>query len=85
MSNYGATNYDFNINNAQIRQNLLSFRPFSSYGNSNDFHAELDQKLNMENVHTFSQPISISEHVEVTKPLVVPIVKNIGKILQIRV
>ncbi|XP_050454869.1 zinc finger protein 512B-like isoform X1 [Cataglyphis hispanica] len=78
VSNYGATNYDSSINNAQIHQDLSSFRPFSSFENSGDFHAELDQKLNMGNVHTFSQPISISEHVEVTKPLVVPIVKNIG-------
>ncbi|KAM0726962.1 Zinc finger protein 512B [Formica fusca] len=78
VSNYGATNYGSSANNAQIRQDFSPFGSLSSYGNNGGLHIGLDQKLNMENVHTYSQPISISEHVEVTKPMIVPIVKNIG-------
>lgn len=76
-------NYGSNTNNVQIRQDPSSYQsPISFYENNGDFHAELNKKLNnMGNIHTFTQPISISEHVEVTKPVVVPIVKNIGKIL----
>lgn len=76
-------NYGSNTNAVQIHQDLSSYQsPVSSYANNGYFYAELNKKLNnMGNIHTFAQPISISEHVEVTKPVVVPIVKNIGKIL----
>lgn len=81
MSSYGATNYGSVTNDAQARQDLSSYGSVSSYGSSG-LRVEIGQKFNTGNVHTFTQPVSISEHVEVTKPVVVPVVNNIGKILQ---
>ncbi|XP_025267483.1 zinc finger protein 512B-like [Camponotus floridanus] len=76
---HGVMNYGSNVNDAQIHQDLSSYGSISSHGNNGDFHVELSKKLNnMGNIHTFAQPVSISEHVEITKPVVVPIVKNIG-------
>lgn len=83
MSSYGTTNYGSITNNAQVHQDLSSYASVPSYTSSSGLQIGLNQKLNNGNVQTsFIQPVSISEHVEITKPVVVPIVKNIGKIIQ---
>lgn len=81
VSNYGATNHASVGNDINAHQDLSSYGSFSSYGSAADLH--LGHGLNAGNVqHTFAQSVPISEHVEVTKPVAVPVIKNIGKVLQ---
>lgn len=70
VSSYGSTGQNINIH-----QNL----GYSSYGNG-DLHTGMGHEVNHGNIqHLAVQSIPISEHIEVTKPVVVPVVKNIGK------
>ncbi|XP_012226803.1 zinc finger protein 512B [Linepithema humile] len=72
---HGAINYGFNGNGINIHQDLGSY---SSLGNGN-FQVGLGNGLDTTNVqHSLTQPIPISQHVEVTKPVAVPIIKNFG-------
>lgn len=75
VSNYGAASYGSDGNDINAHQNFPSYGSFSSYGSAGDLH-ELN---NGNDQHTFAQSVPISEHVEVTKPVAVPVVKNIGK------
>lgn len=62
-------------------KDLSSYGSYSSYGAIGNLQVGSGNGLNVQNVqHTLAKSVPISEHVEVTKPLVVPIVKNIGKI-----
>lgn len=80
MPNYGASSYGFSGN---VHQDPSSYGSFSSNGNGGDLHmGHMGHGFNTDNVqHSFAQSVPISEHVEVTKPVAVPVVKNIGKIL----
>lgn len=84
LSSYGAANHGSNDQNLNIHQDLSSFGSYSPFGSSGNFHINLDQGFKDSNVeHTIAQIVPISKHVEVTKPVPVPVVKNIGEILQI--
>ncbi|XP_071635885.1 uncharacterized protein [Temnothorax longispinosus] len=79
QSNFGSsdqTNYDSSGQNLNIHQDF-SPESHSSFGNDGDFHIGSGSKDNSYQ-HTITQPVSISEHVEVTKPVAVPVIKNIG-------
>lgn len=79
MPSYGATNYDFT--GANVHQDLSSYGSYSSYQNAVDLNVGMNHGFNdAESQHTFGQPVSISEHVEITKPVVIPVVRNVGKI-----
>lgn len=78
VSNYGAINYGLNGNGINIHQDLV---PYSSHFGNGNFQVQLSNGLNTANIqHTLNQAIPISQHVEVTKPVAVPIIKNFGKI-----
>jgi len=84
LFSFGATNYG--SSGQKIHQDLSSYGSYSSFRNRGDFHTDLDQGFKGSNVqHTIAQTMPISEHVEVTKPVPVPVVKNIGKILQVAI
>jgi len=77
VSSYGAANHDFISND--VHQDFTSYASYPSRGSAIDFHQGVDHGFN--NVqHTFVQSMPISEHVEVTNPVAVPVVKNIGEI-----
>lgn len=81
VSNYGTPNYGSVGNDINAHQDLSSYGSFSSYGSGGDLH--IGNGLNTGNIqHTLVQPVQISEHVEITKPMAVPVIKNIGKILR---
>lgn len=73
-------NLGSNGQNLNIHQDLSSYGSYSSFGNNGELHIDLDQEFKG-NQHTISS-VPISEHVEVTKPVAVPVIKNIGKTLQ---
>lgn len=84
LSNHGAANHGSSGQNLNI-QDLSSFGSYSSFGSGNllSGNINLDQGFKGSNVqNTIAQTVPISAHVEVTKPVPVPIVKNIGEILQ---
>lgn len=78
-SSFGVMNFGSNVQN--LHQDVSSYGSYSSFGNDGEFHLDLDQEFKGNNIqHAVSVPIS--EHVEITKPVAVPVVKNIGKTLQ---
>lgn len=80
VSDYGAMNYGPTASDANIHQDLSSYG-YSSYGNT-DFNAGFNHGFSdSDTQNMFSQSVPVSEHVEVTNPVVVPVIKNIGKIL----
>ncbi|XP_025153864.1 uncharacterized protein LOC105189367 isoform X2 [Harpegnathos saltator] len=79
VSNYGVTSYGSG-NDINAHQGL-SYGSFPSYGSDGEFY--VGHGIHAGNVQqTFAQSVPISQHVEVTKPLVVPVVKNIGNTMK---
>lgn len=81
ISDFEITNYVSNDHN--IHQNIPSHGSYSSFENGDDFYLDMNQGFKDNNIqHTIVQAVPINEHVEVTKPVPVPVIKNIGKVLQ---
>lgn len=90
LSNYGDMSYGSSSQNLNM-QNFSPYGSYSSFGNfgtselrnGGDLHIDLDQEFKGSDVqHTIAKTMPISKHVEITNPVAVPVIKNIGKILQ---
>jgi len=77
VSSYGAANGFTN----DVHQDLTSYASYPSQRSAVGFHRGLEHEFSDTDIQqTFVQSVPISEHVEVTNPVAVPVVKNIGEI-----
>lgn len=88
-TNYGLSyggHDDVSLHNSygNIHQDISSYGSYDSYGGGgHGFNSGLDHGLYEGHAqhHYGVQTVPISEHVEITKPVPIPVVKNIGKFL----